>query len=73
MTPERGVRLEFHGKKVPSKAGLLAYGNFAETFKVVTHSRQVIFRMVEVAVPRELFQAILDRIRRLRPPGAAPG
>jgi hypothetical protein len=34
--------------------------------KVVKHSRQVIFQMAEVAVPRELFRAILERIGRLR-------
>jgi len=33
--------------------------------KVVKHSRYVIFQMAEVAVPRALFCAILDRIRRL--------
>ena len=34
--------------------------------KVVRHSRQVVFQMAEVAVPRELFRAILERIGRLR-------
>ena len=34
--------------------------------KVVRHSRQIIFQMAEVAVPRELFRAILERIGRLR-------
>ncbi|MBS3735513.1 MAG: transposase [Phycisphaerae bacterium] len=33
--------------------------------KVVAHSRYVVFQMAEVAVPRKLFAAILDRIRRL--------
>jgi len=33
--------------------------------KVVTHSRYVVFQMAEVAVPRELFKAILERIVRL--------
>ncbi|MEA3366529.1 MAG: IS1380 family transposase, partial [Planctomycetota bacterium] len=33
--------------------------------KVVTHARYVIFQMAEVAVPRRLFAAILERIRRL--------
>lgn len=33
--------------------------------KVVTHSRYVAFQMAEVAVPRRLFAAILERIRRL--------
>ena len=34
--------------------------------KVVAHSRYVFFQMAEVAVPRKLFAAILDHIRRLR-------
>ena len=34
--------------------------------KVVVHSRYVFFQMAEVAVPRKLFAAILDRIQRLR-------
>ncbi len=34
--------------------------------KVVAHSRYVIFRMAEVAVPRKLFAPILERIGRLR-------
>jgi hypothetical protein len=33
--------------------------------KVVAHSRYVIFQMAEVAIPRRLFAAILERIRRL--------
>jgi len=41
--------------------------------KVVTTARYVIFQMAEVAVPRKLFRAILDRIRRLREPTLAPG
>ena len=36
--------------------------------KVVTHSRYVIFQMAEVAVPKQLFRAIMERIRRLRLP-----
>jgi len=42
--------------------------------KVVKHSRQVIFQMAEVAVPRKLFSAILERIQQLRgaPFGWAP-
>ncbi len=36
--------------------------------KVVTHARYVAFQMPEVAIPRGLFRAILERIRRLRPP-----
>ena len=34
--------------------------------KVVRHARQVIFQMAEVAIPRELFRAILEGIQRLR-------
>jgi len=41
--------------------------------KVVRHSRQVVFQMAEVAVPRELFQAILTAIDRLRWSLAAAG
>jgi hypothetical protein len=42
--------------------------------KVVKHSRYVIFQMAEVAVPRELFRAILERIQQLHsaPFGGAP-
>jgi hypothetical protein len=35
--------------------------------KVVRHSRYVIFQLAEVAVPRELFAAILSHIQRLAP------
>ena len=35
--------------------------------KVVTYSRQVVFQMLDVAVSRELFVAILDRIQRFGP------
>jgi hypothetical protein len=41
--------------------------------KVVRHSRQVIFQMAEVAVPRELFRAILRAIERLRLATVPPG
>ena len=34
--------------------------------KVVCHANYVRFQMAEVAVPRRLFAAILDRIQRLR-------
>ena len=40
--------------------------------KVVTHARYVIFQMAEVAVPKRLFRAILERIRRLRLPETVP-
>jgi hypothetical protein len=38
--------------------------------RIVRHARQIVFQLAEVAVPRELFAAILVRIRRLSP---APG
>ncbi len=43
--------------------------------KVVRHSKYVTFQMAEVAVPRELFAAILERIRRfgVPPPLLRPG
>jgi hypothetical protein len=34
--------------------------------KAVRHSRKTVLQMAEVAVPRELFRAILERIERLR-------
>jgi Transposase DDE domain group 1 len=41
--------------------------------KVVRHAKYVTFQLAEVAVPRRLFAAILDRIARLAipPPGVA--
>jgi hypothetical protein len=51
--------------------GVLAL--YPEAIKVVPNkefslgdSRKIVFQMAEVAVPRELFQTILERIRRLR-------
>lgn len=41
--------------------------------KVVWTARYVVFQMAEVAVPRHLFRAILDRMQRLRPTKAASG
>jgi hypothetical protein len=41
--------------------------------EVVTHSRCVISQMAEVAVPRGLFRAILERLRRLWPREPVPG
>ena len=40
--------------------------------KVVAHCRYVFFQMAEVAVPKRLFRAILERIRRLRLPETVP-
>ena len=33
--------------------------------RLVRHARRLVFQMAEVAVPRDLFQAILDRIGKL--------
>ncbi len=38
--------------------------------RVVYHARYVVFQMAEVAVPHRLFQAILERLRRLKPQSA---
>ena len=56
-------------------ADLLGRMTIAEKIgaKVVTHARYVIFQMAEVAVPKQLFRAILARTRRLRPPETVPG
>jgi hypothetical protein len=34
--------------------------------KVVSHAKYLVFRLAEVAVPRQLFAALLERIGRLR-------
>jgi hypothetical protein len=39
--------------------------------KVVSHAKYIIFQLAEVAVPRQLFAAILERIGRLRPAEAS--
>src|SRR5271166_2788527 len=41
--------------------------------KVVSHGRQVMFQMAEVAVPRQMFYDILPLIARLRAPPAPAG
>ena len=35
--------------------------------KMITHARSTVFRMAEVAVPRDLFGRILELIEELRP------
>ncbi|MBE9482601.1 MAG: cobalamin-dependent protein, partial [Chloroflexi bacterium] len=36
---------------------------------LVRHARQIVFRLAEVAVSRDLFATMLQRLTRLRPPG----
>ncbi len=83
---DRCLRLEFHGAKVTVYAGLLAYRGPDEALglttlreklikigaKVVTHARYTTFQMAEVAVSRQLFRAIIERIRRLWLPPPVP-
>ena len=40
--------------------------------KVIHHARYVTFQLAEVAVPRRLYQAILERIRRTLPQRGSP-
>ena len=39
--------------------------------KVVTHAKYVVFQLAEVALPRQLFAALLERIGQLRPAEAS--
>ncbi len=61
-------RLDVH----PSERITAADENLDGGSKVVAHGRYLVFQMAEVAVPRELFGRLLDRIARLRPPDLAP-
>jgi hypothetical protein len=56
-------------KDLPAEGMLFPYLSRVRA-KVVRHSRKIVFQMAEVAVPRELFQTILERIGRLRSPTA---
>jgi len=46
----------------------ICIGNFAFKMggRIVRHARQIVFQLAEVAVPRDLFAAILERVTRLR-------
>jgi hypothetical protein len=41
--------------------------------KVVTHAKDLVFQLAEVAVPRQMFAALPERIGRLRLPNATVG
>ena len=57
------VRLARRSHALPLREKLIKIGA-----KVVRHSKYVTFQMADVAVPRELFAAILERIQRFRVP-----
>lgn len=55
-------RERFEGSSVYLREKLVKIGA-----RVVKHARHVIFQLAEVAVPRELFAAILRRIHLIAP------
>ena len=66
------LKLIFLGRKVTIDGGLLA--NRKIEANVTRHLTYVTFQLVEVAVTRNLFAAILDRIERLAlPPPVVDG
>ena len=50
------------------KAGRILVKLIKEAAKVVRHAKYVTFQMAEVAVPHELFAAILERLQRFGVP-----
>ena len=79
---DRRLRREFDGGRITSDAGLPARREGGAQAlvaakppgeadkiggRIVRYTQQIIFQLVEVAVSREVFALILDRINRLRP------
>jgi hypothetical protein len=59
-------------RQLTAARGCVVDSDDAPSCRLSAHGRYAIFQMAEVAVPRELFGGILDRIARLRPRDLAP-
>ena len=66
IAPRAGWRRALTGRKVEDAR---AYGECRVKIgaRIVRHGRYVVFQLAEVAVPRGLFDEILQRIDQLRP------
>ncbi len=70
-TPEVYEYLEERGSlyaiRLPANEVLYKEVDFLLTRPVVRHARRIIFQLAEVAVSREVFASLLERLNRLRP------